>query len=58
MICVNEHDLSLPDSIKDTPLAILSNTFCYESSSLLMKSSPYDNVSNNIYMISLFIRSI
>ena len=47
MSCCNEHDPLLQDS-EDTPLIILCNTFFVESPSLLMKSSLYHNVSDDI----------
>ena len=40
-------NLLLPDS-NDTPPIIPCNTFFEESSSLLVKSSSYDNVSNDM----------
>ena len=51
MTSINEQDPLLPDS-KDTPLIIPCNTFSNESSTLLTKSSSYDNVSNNICDLS------
>ena len=51
----NEHIALLPD-YKDTSPIIPWDTIFEESSSLMMKSSSYDNVSNDV--ICLFIRSI
>ena len=60
MSCVNEHNQLLLSDNEDTPLTIPCNTFFKESSSLLMKSSSHDNVSDDIsvILVDLFIRSI